>query len=284
METTRDDSVDSTPESTMAAAVSLPTFWPNRTELWFATAVARFDLAHPKIINEVTKFNHVLTVLSPEIADEVADLITNPDKREPYTKLKTAIIERTSLSESQKLKQLLAGQELGMRKPSQLLRHMRSLVHKSCNIKDEVLKELFLQQMPVDIRQILLSVTAVSLENLAEVADRIIENTPNVAAVSTKRDTTTPHAAAQASDAITVLTNKLDEVMKRLNDLERNHTYRRDRRRSSSRSRSRTHSKTPNTEANNTDCICWYHRKFGDKATKCTTPCGFAKPKNEEGQ
>ncbi|KAK4882036.1 hypothetical protein RN001_005355 [Aquatica leii] len=201
-------------QTATTSAISLPPFWPNRTELWFATAEARFDLAHPKITQETTKFSHVLTVLSPEIADEVADLITKPDAVQPYTKLKQAVINRTALSESQKLRQLLSGEELGARKPTQLLRHMRLLVNDTGYVNDEVLKELFLQQMPVNVKPILLSLSNVGLEQIAEVADRIIEHTPAITVVSSK-ESKTWYTEEKPADLIAKLNTRLDDILQR---------------------------------------------------------------------
>lgn len=273
------------------AAISLPAFWPSRIELWFATAEARFDLAYPKVTQETTKFNHVLTVLSPEIAEEVADLITKPDSTEPYTKLKQAIISRTSLSESQKLKQLLSGEELGSRKPSQLLRHMRQLVKSAGYVNDTVLQELFLQQMPSTVKPILVSLNNTTLEQMAEIADRIIENTSVVAAaVARSSDDAGKSTPAPSSDPMAKLVEKLDSVLKRLDNLERSRS--RERRRYSSnersKSRGRSYSRRGRTPASGRGRVCWYHYKFGEDAKKCTQPCGYpkedaAKEKNEPG-
>jgi hypothetical protein len=112
---------------------------------------AKFNLATPKITKEDTKFSHVVAALGPDLAGEVADLILKPDADAPYSKLKAEILSRTTLTETQKLKQLLSGQELGTRKPSQLLRHMRTLVTDTQYVNESVLRELFLQQMPSSI-------------------------------------------------------------------------------------------------------------------------------------
>ncbi|KAF5293329.1 hypothetical protein FQR65_LT01632 [Abscondita terminalis] len=64
----------------------------------------------PKNTREETKFNHLLTVLPPaKIADEVSDLITQPDPKIPYLKLKSAIVNRTTLSNLQNLKKIALG-------------------------------------------------------------------------------------------------------------------------------------------------------------------------------
>jgi hypothetical protein len=119
---------------------------------------AKFNLATPKITREETKFNHVVAALGPDLDREVADLILKPDADALYSKLKADILSRTTLTETQKLKQLLSGQELGTRKPSQLLRDMRTLVTDTQYVNESVLRELFLQQMPSSIQPILVAV------------------------------------------------------------------------------------------------------------------------------
>jgi hypothetical protein len=104
------------------------------------------------ITQEKTKYNHALTVLFPEAANEVSDIITDtkPSDETPYTKLKNAIITRLSQTETQKLKELLSNCELGSRKPTQLVRHAKTLVGAGPTkpVNDQVLRELFLQNMP----------------------------------------------------------------------------------------------------------------------------------------
>ncbi|XP_031336309.1 uncharacterized protein LOC116165775 [Photinus pyralis] len=245
-----------------ATAVVLPAFWPNRVELWFSMAEAKFDLAHPKITREDTRFNHVLTVLPPEIADEVSDLIIQPDPNTPYTKLKSAIVTRMAMTDSQKLKKLLSGEELGSRKPSQLLRHMRQLVQNSSYVNDRALKELFLQQLPTSVQAILVSLYQLTLEQLAETADRVLEITPTVAAVSSPQPQTEQAGASSSPpsyDAIAALTSKMTELLQIL-------TVQNNRSRNNYRGRSRSRSASSSKE-------CWYHRKFGASAKKCIPPC-----------
>lgn len=70
---------------------------------------------------ESTKYAHVIASLQPEIAQEVRDLLVNPPTNNPYTELKEELIRRTSQSKQRRLQQLLITEELGDRKPSQLL-------------------------------------------------------------------------------------------------------------------------------------------------------------------
>ena len=68
------------------------------------------------ITAQKTRFDYVVSSLGPEFAVEVQDLLLKPPTDNPYDK-------RTAASEQRKV-QLLGGEELGDRKPTQLLRRM----------------------------------------------------------------------------------------------------------------------------------------------------------------
>ncbi|CAN7951546.1 unnamed protein product, partial [Ixodes pacificus] len=55
------------------------------------------------------------------------DILDNPPAANLYQHLKTELTRRLSLSEDQKVRQLIQSAELAERKPSQFLRHMRAL-------------------------------------------------------------------------------------------------------------------------------------------------------------
>ena len=137
-----------------AIQIKLPPFWPKDPALWFAQIEAQFTTRG--ITASRTKFEYVVSSLSPEYATEVRDLLLTLPAEHPYEQLKKELTNRTSLSEQRRLQQLLTSEELGDRKPSQLLRHIQQLLGDKANTMDATfLRELFLQRLPPNVRMVL---------------------------------------------------------------------------------------------------------------------------------
>ncbi|GFX85077.1 transposon Tf2-9 polyprotein [Trichonephila clavipes] len=110
-------------------AVKIPPFNFNDPQLWFSTCERTFALGVPKAITDTfTKFNYIVSNLPPEAAAIVRDLIITPDETDPYGAIKAQLIQRTGESSQQEIRKLLTGEELGDRKPSELLRTMNRRV------------------------------------------------------------------------------------------------------------------------------------------------------------
>ncbi|GFT41817.1 uncharacterized protein TNCV_1666801 [Trichonephila clavipes] len=83
------------------------------------------------------------------------------------------LINRLSLSEEQRVRKLLGREELGDRKPSQFLRHLRSLAA-DIEIKPTLLRSLLLQRLPLHVQAILQGQSTFEPYQMANMADRII--------------------------------------------------------------------------------------------------------------
>ena len=96
-------SSDSSPPSSDISAVGLKLLplWLADPEVWFAQVEAQF--ACRRLTSHCSKFDHVVSSLSPEYVAEVRDPILRPPVDNPYTALKEQITKRTVLSEQQRL-------------------------------------------------------------------------------------------------------------------------------------------------------------------------------------
>ena len=158
---------------TAAVSIKLPPYWSNDPALWFSQVEAQFTTRG--ITSELTKYAHVVGSLQPEVAQEVRDLLINPPAENPYTQLKSELVKRTSASEQQRLHQLLNAEQLGDRKPTQLLRRMQQLLGET-QLERSIMTQVFLQRLPTNAQLILASSKdTLDTESLAKLADKILE-------------------------------------------------------------------------------------------------------------
>lgn len=166
-----------------AVALKLPAFWTTRPEVWFSQVEAQFATRQPPIVADLTKYYYVVAALDNVTAGEVESLILSPPDEGKYLALKTALIKAFGKTQLQKDNELLSLSGLGDRKPSALLRYIRSL-----NADPEtLLRALFLAQLPVEVRQVLAASTKTDLDELAATADRVMEasqSTPSLSGIS----------------------------------------------------------------------------------------------------
>ncbi|GFR33508.1 uncharacterized protein TNCT_312411 [Trichonephila clavata] len=87
---------------------------------------------------------------------------------------KKQTINRSGQSSQQEIRKLLSGEELGSRKPSELLRNMK-WSSESLNVDDKLMMELFLQRSPSPVQTILAAVSDLTLSKAADIEDRILE-------------------------------------------------------------------------------------------------------------
>ena len=150
-----------------AVALKLP-FWSADPQVWFAQVESQFFTR--KITNQDTKFHHIVACLPPEVAVDIRDLIINKPPDNAYDELINTLIKRTTASHTKRLQQLLSAEELGDRKPSQLLHRFEQLLDGTSS-DHPLIREVFLQRLPINVRQ-LLTVTMTDETPLDELALR----------------------------------------------------------------------------------------------------------------
>ena len=197
------------------------------------------------VTQEKTKFGHVVRVLPARYASEVRDIILRPPEQ-PYKVLKAELTKRVCPSKRQRLQQLLHVEDLGDRKPSQILRYMLKLRGDAVldANRDEIFRELFLQKLPITIRTPVATHKDAALNQLTEMADDMAEvQGPQQHVYQVQKEN---------GPGITAIQSELLKISKMLQSQSRS-TH--EQRRSPSQSG-----------------ICWYHEHFGSKAKKCREP------------
>ncbi|XP_018376537.1 PREDICTED: uncharacterized protein LOC108769827 [Trachymyrmex cornetzi] len=251
-----------------ATYARIPPFWKENPALWFVQVEAAFSIS--RITYDDTKYRYVVLHLDNTALPFVSDIIANPPLIGRYQALKDRIIRSFDETGESKLRKLIRGNEIGDDKPSNFLQRLRNLAGGQCN--DSVLRTLFFEQLPENVRSVLAISEVTDLSILASQADRIYEII---------KPTINTIASANASQA--VLSNQIDDLTKRIDALARELRGQRLRRRSHSRQSRKPSSRSGSSQrSRDGSSICWYHRQFDMKAKKCQQPCDYRTEKKSE--
>ncbi|EFN81554.1 hypothetical protein EAI_02017, partial [Harpegnathos saltator] len=163
-------------------ACKIPPFWKQQPALWFAQIKSLFQIH--RIRSDDGKYHLVIGALDSEAIQEIADILTSPPVIDKYVTLKTQLLARFADSADKQLHRLLTDLELSNRKPSQLLRHMRTLT--GDRVSQDILRVRWLALLPPGIQRVLKILRTTCLEDLSTVADELMEgsSTPQVLAVA----------------------------------------------------------------------------------------------------
>lgn len=236
-------------------------------QTWLRQVDVRMKLA--KITTEQEKYEYLIASLPSEIINCVYDLINQQPAVDPYTTLVRRIESEFQPTEREQVKKLLQGMVMGDKKPSLFLREMRNLAKNQ--VTDVVLKELFLNQLPENLRNILIVIESASLDSLAEAADRGWD--PSRQPVV---------ASAEAAPSHTGTEQRMNELMGKMVEVLDRISRRDDQGRSKRRDRSQTpggkkgfveKQRSTSRKRNPKWKLCRYHYKFGDDARKCEDWC-----------
>lgn len=215
--------------SSHGPAVKLPTFWNEQPRVWFAQAEAQFNIHG--INSDVTRYHYVIAALDQDTAARVLDIVETPPSRDKYQVLKNRLLGSFALTEYERASRLLHVQSAPDTKPSALMDRMLALrgSHQPCFL----FRQIFLEQMPEDIRTQLA---------LADTADE--------------------HELSRIADQLWLARNTSATAVRSMPS-----KYKQSR---------------PAEMASNGDGLCYYHRRFGNKALKCVPPCSAARLQSEK--
>ncbi|XP_043263443.1 uncharacterized protein LOC122403776 [Colletes gigas] len=176
----------------------VPDFTADDPELWFCVVERNF--AAGGVTSDGIKTSYVTGALGPRYIAEVRDILLNPPPTGLYDTLKKELIRRLSVSQEQKARRLLEHEEIGDRKPSQFLRHLRGLAGTS--VSELLLRTLWLGRLPANVQAILATQKDTALDKVAELADAVTDTMSGRPVVAETTFASTPAQPATV-DAVT---------------------------------------------------------------------------------
>lgn len=264
-------------------AMRVPEFCSTDPEVWFCLLERNFSAA--KVTVDSTMFDYAAGALPPKYALEVRDILMKPPTSGQYDTLKKELLRRLTSSHEEKIRRLLEREEIGDRKPSQFLRHLRQLAGPSTD--DKILRTLWMTRLPRNVQMILATQKNSELDQVADLADSVMEHSAasyQIASVNDSPNNSVDYLNTKLSQIAISLKQELSEIMRQeiaafqqpMNHRFRSPTEHESRRRYQRRSRSRTRSSSRGHGRK----ICWYHWKFDVDAKRCIPPCLFKSENN----
>lgn len=266
-----EDAADDAPAARPPPSLHLPAFWPETPAAWFAHAESRFRLRH--IEEETVKYDYLVAALNKDSLRLVLDVVADPGET-PYTALKERLVTSHELTDFQRIERIFMLENLGGRKPSELL----SIMMEFCPRGEERSKFfafLFLQRLPKELRIQLGNDEVLELRTLAAKADKLWalhahqqHGTINAACEDTAESEPAPVAAVNSS-----------------RNQQRNRGGNRQRGGGNRSNRGRG-GQTPAATASPAAAgpaeiaregagLCRAHWRYGDKAFSCEQPCNW---------
>ena len=123
----------------------LADFWAASPVAWFGGVESQFRLRGVEA--EEDKFSLVAVVLPELVARQVAHLLSAPPAERPFVCLKAALLSAHKLTDIQRAEGLFNMDNLGARRPMELLTEMLELVEPG-EEKTKLFAMLFLQRLP----------------------------------------------------------------------------------------------------------------------------------------
>lgn len=263
---------DSSGLASITVSSRIPEFWCDKPRLWFVQTDA---ILGPQKLSDESKYNLVIAKLGKEVIQQVSDILLKPPETKKFEALKSRLLQVYEESEIRQFQKLLSEMDLGDQKPSQLLRKMRDLARDK--IPDETLSIMWQGHLPASVRAVLAVTDVKNLENLAAIADKVME-TARPQQISEIR------AGTSSSNDTALILAEIAKINLRINDLESKKSIFRNRRHSFRRARSRSTSRRRNLSRrtpDSADWLCSYHYRYRNRAKKCMEPCAWNK--NNQG-
>ena len=183
----------------LGKGLELPRFYENNPTLWFKVIETSFrchDIAEPKQQIDIT-----LRALGVKQLQQIEHLLcVDQHPENPYEVLKQNLLKENLMSENERLYTLLHWIHLGNSPPTEMLCKLRRLMIRGTNKDADIplLKKLFLDKLPNEVRRLLAATGEENLEMLAKRADDVMAATPSRSTNTTVTDNFMKHRNGQS--------------------------------------------------------------------------------------
>lgn len=220
--------------------------------------------------NDTRRFNTVMAQVPPAKLLELRSIIDACPDRNKYNYIKQKLIEHFADSQQRRLQRVLSDMPLGDKKPSQLYYDMSRTANGA--LSDAVLLDLWAARLPTHAQAAVVASQGAVSERV-RIADAITESM-SMRSINSFESSSSSSSSLPTADAqwpgMDVLRSEISAMFRSfeagLRQTGRSHSRVRDVSRNRSQSRGREDSD-----------LCWYHRRFGNKATTCRRPCKFSR-------
>lgn len=257
------------------ATAKIPEFWKENPRLWFAQFKS---VMKPQKQGNAAKYHLVIATLGREPLQQVGDLILMPPEGNKYDIIKGRLIKTYEESAEKQFQQLVSEMSLGSQKPTQLLRKMSDLAANT-QVSPEDFKRLWISRLPNSLKAVLSVAQDTKLDELAALADKIMENLQSADIAAVASTAAVPAAPADLLAQITAMTIEMQNLSRELNEV-RGRSFNRGNR----WNRSRSQSRKPKRTRSSPDWLCRYHYRYRHRARTCEQPCNWVKVETSPGQ
>lgn len=259
--------------ATVTRQTDLPVFDAAKTSLWFIVVESVFE--NDRIRSEKVKYNRVLPKLPMSFLQKIETfLLSRPQAKDNcYELLKAEILAKSTDTCQEKIDKLCSGLTLKPKqKPSELLQEIRNVA--GADVNDNLLEVIWLNRLSPVVAGVMAALD-VPLNQKGAAADPVHAQTmiPQFNVSATK---IAPCVQPQADPMLECLNN----LTARFEAMEASLRQSRPAGRGNQHwSRPQSQSRRVNrsrSESQVRDGLCYYHRRFGDKARNCREGCTSA--------
>ena len=141
-------------------------------------------------------------------------------------------------------------------------------------MSQEMIRKLFIAKMPENIRNSLIVVKNLSVDELALTADQMISCGKKSAVKNTLFAMDHKKSEQSAASNNSEILSRMDSLEKKLNDV-LNFTKSDKSNKFNKQQPFNRFSKGNKRKTSGQPDVCWFHKTFGSRAKKCTKPCNF---------